>query len=73
MFRDKVAVYCANHAKYTSTLCGQNAEFYYGEASGRYTVVITEPERINSINQIFILKAFLSFFSCTIFKLFFKY
>jgi hypothetical protein len=38
-------------------------KFDYGEADGIHTVVITGPERVNSVNQIVILKAFLSFFS----------
>jgi hypothetical protein len=27
LFRERVAVYCANHAEHTNTLCGQNTEF----------------------------------------------
>jgi hypothetical protein len=36
---------------------------YYAAPDGIYTLVTTGPERVNSINQIFIPKAFLSFFS----------
>jgi hypothetical protein len=28
LFRETVAVYCANHTEHTNTLCGQNVQFY---------------------------------------------
>jgi hypothetical protein len=27
LFRENIAVYCENHMKHTTTLCGKNAEF----------------------------------------------
>jgi hypothetical protein len=37
LFRETVAVYCENHTEHTDTLCGQNAEFWYVKAGGKYT------------------------------------
>jgi hypothetical protein len=37
LFRETVAVYCENHTQQTDTLCGQNAEFLYVKAGGKYT------------------------------------
>jgi hypothetical protein len=37
LFGDTVAGYCENHTENTDTLCGQNAEFYYVKAGGKYT------------------------------------
>jgi hypothetical protein len=36
LLRETVAVYCENHTEYTSTLRGQNAEFYFVVAGGTY-------------------------------------
>jgi hypothetical protein len=37
LFRETVAVYCENRTEHTNTLCGQNAAFWYVEASGAYS------------------------------------
>jgi hypothetical protein len=37
LFREKIAVYCENHAKHKNKLRGQNAEFYCVKAVGIYT------------------------------------
>jgi hypothetical protein len=37
LYRETVAVYYEDHTKYTNTLCGQNAEFYYVKAGGTYS------------------------------------
>jgi hypothetical protein len=37
LFRETVAVYYENHTELINTLCGQNAEFWYIKASGKYT------------------------------------
>jgi hypothetical protein len=37
LFRETVAVYCANHTEHTDTLCGQNAEFWYVKEGGAYS------------------------------------
>jgi hypothetical protein len=36
LFGETVAVYCENHTKHITTLCGQNAAFNYVPASGTY-------------------------------------
>jgi hypothetical protein len=36
LFRETVAVYCENHTEHINTLCGQNAEFCYVKADGKY-------------------------------------
>jgi lipoate-protein ligase B len=37
LFEETVAVYCENHTEHTDTLCGQNVEFLYVKAGGKYT------------------------------------
>jgi hypothetical protein len=37
LFGETVAVYWENHTEHTNTLCGQNIEFWYVNASGTYT------------------------------------
>jgi hypothetical protein len=37
LFREIIAVYCENNTEHISTLCGQNVEFFYNTASGKYT------------------------------------
>jgi hypothetical protein len=37
LFREIIAVYCENHTEHINTLCGYNAEFYYGKAGGLYS------------------------------------
>jgi hypothetical protein len=37
LFRETVAVYCENHTEQTNALCGQDAEFWYDIARGRYS------------------------------------
>jgi hypothetical protein len=37
LFRETVAAYCENHTKHTNTLSGQNAEFSYVKAGGKYS------------------------------------
>jgi hypothetical protein len=37
LFRETVVVYCENHTEHANTLCGQNAEFYYVKAGGRFS------------------------------------
>jgi hypothetical protein len=36
LFREIIAVYCADHTKHTNTLWAQNVEFYNVNASGTY-------------------------------------
>jgi hypothetical protein len=40
LFGETVAVYCENHTKYTNTLCGQNADFWYVKAGGTYSDLV---------------------------------
>jgi hypothetical protein len=35
-FNETIAVYCESRAKHTSTVCGQNAEFWYIKPGGTY-------------------------------------
>jgi hypothetical protein len=37
LFREIIAVYCENHTEHINTLCGQNAEFWYVIAGGKYS------------------------------------
>jgi hypothetical protein len=37
LYRERVAVYCGNHMEHTSTLCGQNAGFWYVKTGGKYS------------------------------------
>jgi thioredoxin-related protein len=37
LFRQTICVYCENHTKDKNTLCGENREFRYVNASGIYT------------------------------------
>jgi hypothetical protein len=39
LFRETVAVYCENRTEHTDTLCGQNAEFWYGTYSNRWDLM----------------------------------
>jgi hypothetical protein len=37
LFGETVTVCCENSTEHTDTLCGQNAEFWYGKAGGTYS------------------------------------
>jgi hypothetical protein len=37
LFGETVAVYCENHAEHTDILCGQNVEFLFVKAGGKYS------------------------------------
>jgi hypothetical protein len=37
LFRETVAVYCENHTEHINSMGGQNAQFLYMIASGKYS------------------------------------
>jgi hypothetical protein len=40
LFRERVAVYCENHADHTDKLRGQNVGFQYVEAGGTHSIAL---------------------------------
>jgi hypothetical protein len=43
LFGETAAVYCENHTEHTNTLCGHNAQCFYTELSGAYSLQHGKP------------------------------